>query len=72
MNNWNGKQVLIIGAARQGSALARYMAQNGAVVTLNDRKEPAQLEAIRQSMSALPVQWVVRLSRYVTCCEGKT
>ena len=33
-----GKKVLIIGAARSGIACARFLAQRGAVVALNDRK----------------------------------
>ena len=30
MNNWTGKRVLILGAARQGLALARWLAHHGA------------------------------------------
>lgn len=34
-----GKKVLVIGAARSGVAAARFLAERGAVVALNDRKE---------------------------------
>lgn len=34
----SGKKVLVIGAARSGVAAARFLAQRGAVVALNDRK----------------------------------
>src|SRR5947207_15930901 len=33
-----GRKVLVIGAARSGVASARFLAQRGAVVALNDRK----------------------------------
>ena len=41
MNNWKAKRILVIGAARQGQAAARYLAAQGALVTLNDEK-PAE------------------------------
>jgi UDP-N-acetylmuramoylalanine--D-glutamate ligase len=37
MNSWNGKRVLVIGAARQGLALARFLAGRGAEVMVNDQ-----------------------------------
>jgi UDP-N-acetylmuramoylalanine--D-glutamate ligase len=36
MKNWKKKTILIIGAARQGQALARYLSRKGATVILND------------------------------------
>src|SRR5258707_11578743 len=42
--NWKGKRVVIIGAARQGLALARYLARNGAQVMLNDRRKSERSE----------------------------
>jgi UDP-N-acetylmuramoylalanine--D-glutamate ligase len=43
-----GRKVLVIGAARSGIASARFLAQRGAIVALNDRKLLAEwpLEAI--------------------------
>ncbi|RPH55369.1 MAG: UDP-N-acetylmuramoyl-L-alanine--D-glutamate ligase, partial [Chloroflexi bacterium] len=43
--NWNGKRIVVIGAARQGLALARYLARHGAQVVLNDKRAPEQLQA---------------------------
>jgi UDP-N-acetylmuramoylalanine--D-glutamate ligase len=57
--NWAGVKVLIIGAARQGLALARFLAARGAAVTLNDQHTPDQLQAEMQSMAGLPVTWVL-------------
>ena len=46
-----GKKVLVIGAARSGIASARFLAQRGATVALNDRKPlaewPAQAVALK-------------------------
>ncbi len=51
--NWAGQNVLIIGAARQGLSLARYLAARGAEVTLNDQRKPEQLaEAIAALQTA--------------------
>ena len=40
--NWNGQKVVILGAARQGLALARYLSTQGAQVTLNDQRQADQ------------------------------
>ncbi|MCE1251986.1 MAG: UDP-N-acetylmuramoyl-L-alanine--D-glutamate ligase [Anaerolineae bacterium] len=47
---WSGKHVLIIGAARQGLALARYLIRRGAFVTLNDKRDAADLKSAFESM----------------------
>ena len=57
MQNWQNTCVLIIGAARQGLALARYLARNGAAVTLNDMRQPNQMESARAALSGLQVRW---------------
>ncbi len=58
MMDWTGKRVLILGAARQGIALARWLAQHGARVTLSDKREEADLKPARQALADLPVEWV--------------
>ena len=55
--HWAGKRVLIIGAARQGLALARFLAARGAQVTLNDQRTEAQMQNAIDSLAGLPVQW---------------
>lgn len=57
--NWNGKRVLVLGAARQGQAAARYLIRHGARVTLNDRRSPAEMRAVQDSLADLPVGWVL-------------
>ncbi len=59
MTNWTGKRILIIGAARQGTALARYLARQGAAVILNDSRTPAEVETVVASLSEVPVEWVL-------------
>lgn len=58
MTNWTGKRVLILGAARQGQALARWLVKHGAHVTLSDRRSETELEPARQALADLPIEWV--------------
>jgi UDP-N-acetylmuramoylalanine--D-glutamate ligase len=58
MSDWNGKHVLILGAARQGVALARWLTQHGARVTLNDKRPETELASAREALKELPIQWV--------------
>lgn len=59
MTKYDGKNVLIIGAARQGLALARFLVKQGAHVTLNDRLNPEQLEFEMKQLSGTNVRWVL-------------
>lgn len=59
MKNWTGKRVLIIGAARQGQALARWLACHGARVTLNDLRPPDDMRAAQAALSDMDVEWVL-------------
>ena len=58
-NKYAGRRVLIIGAGRQGTALARYLARHGAAVVLNDRRSPAALRTAREQLADLPIRWVM-------------
>ncbi|MBN2256503.1 MAG: UDP-N-acetylmuramoyl-L-alanine--D-glutamate ligase [Anaerolineaceae bacterium] len=51
MSAWLDKNVLVIGAARQGQAAARHLAGQGAHVILNDQKPAAECDAIKASFS---------------------
>src|SRR6202142_3006436 len=59
MNDWNGKRVLILGAARQGLALARWLTQHGAKVIISDKRSDAELAPAFEALHGVPVQWVV-------------
>ena len=53
------KPVLIIGAARQGLALARFLANRGVQVILNDRRSVDQMKDAVESMQGVNVEWVL-------------
>jgi UDP-N-acetylmuramoylalanine--D-glutamate ligase len=59
MRDWSGQRVLIIGAARQGTALARYLAANGAQVVLNDHRTADQLQELQANLTDLPIEWAL-------------
>jgi UDP-N-acetylmuramoylalanine--D-glutamate ligase len=59
MTDWTGKRILILGAARQGIALARWMARHGARVTLSDKRLETDLEPARRSLENLPIAWAL-------------
>jgi UDP-N-acetylmuramoylalanine--D-glutamate ligase len=59
MKDWTGKRVLILGAARQGQALARWLTRHGARVTLNDLRPLDDMRAIQASLSDVDVEWAL-------------
>jgi UDP-N-acetylmuramoylalanine--D-glutamate ligase len=59
MNDWNGKRVLILGAARQGLALARWLSLRGAHVTLSDTRSEDELRVARESLAEYPIHWAL-------------
>lgn len=59
MTDWNGKRVLVVGAARQGLALTRYLSRHGARVTLNDQRPPEAMSQAQAALADLPVEWAL-------------
>jgi UDP-N-acetylmuramoylalanine--D-glutamate ligase len=59
VNDWTGRRVVIIGAARQGIALATFLARRGARVVLSDKKQSAELRAAQDALAELPVEWAL-------------
>lgn len=57
MKKWNGKRVLILGAARQGLALARWLSLHGAHVTLSDMRTADELRVARESLAEFQIDW---------------
>jgi UDP-N-acetylmuramoylalanine--D-glutamate ligase len=57
--NWNGKRVLILGAARQGLALARWLSLHGAYVTLSDMRSADELRLGRESLAEYQIDWAL-------------
>jgi UDP-N-acetylmuramoylalanine--D-glutamate ligase len=59
MVDWLSKRVVIIGAARQGLALARYLVERGASVVLTDRRPSDQMQTEQESIADLEIQWAL-------------
>jgi len=59
MKDFRGQRILILGAARQGLALARYLVEHGAQVTLNDQRPAERMAAAQQALAGLPIRWVL-------------
>jgi UDP-N-acetylmuramoylalanine--D-glutamate ligase len=59
MNLPQGKPVLIIGAARQGQALARFLSKQGVKVILNDQHPSSEMQEALKAMESVPVEWVL-------------
>ncbi len=57
MSDWSGKSVLILGAARQGVALARWLCERGAAVILSDTRGNEALQDARAALGGLPIRW---------------
>lgn len=53
----NGKHLLILGLARQGTALARFAVQAGAMVTISDLRPAAILQAEMDSLADLEINF---------------
>ena len=58
-SDWSGKRVLILGAARQGLALARWLSIHGAHVTLSDSRDENELCLARESLAEYPIEWAL-------------
>ena len=56
MENWSGKKVIVIGAARQGTALSRYLASKDAQVILTDMHSLDDLPANLPDLEKLGIQ----------------
>ena len=57
MKNWQGTRILVIGAARQGLAITRYLLKQGAFVLLNDQKPAEELVSETQGLNHLNLRF---------------
>ncbi len=57
--NWKNQRVLIIGAARQGLALARYLSKQDAQVVLTDLRSAEDLSVEIDAFANTTVEWVL-------------
>jgi UDP-N-acetylmuramoylalanine--D-glutamate ligase len=56
VQNWQGKRILVIGAARQGLAASRFLAAHGALVTLNDSRPQQMFNNCLDSLEKLGIR----------------
>lgn len=56
MRSFAGRRVTVVGLAREGTALARFLARQGALVTVTDRQSA---EALAENVAAL-AEWPIR------------
>ena len=59
MQKFSGKRVVILGLARQGVALARFLAQSGAKVTVSDLSDKAVLANEVSELQGLSIRYVL-------------
>lgn len=59
IESWVGKKVVIVGAARQGSALGRYLYQQGARVVITDKKTKDELHSTVEGLAGCDIDWVL-------------
>lgn len=59
MSAWNGKHLVILGAARQGLALAKYLIRHGAQVTITDQKDKNDLQRVMEEFQGSGIEWVL-------------
>jgi UDP-N-acetylmuramoylalanine--D-glutamate ligase len=56
---FTGRRIVMLGLARQGIALARYLAQAGARVVVSDQQPASQLGAALAALSGLSIEYVL-------------
>lgn len=59
MRDWTGKRVVILGAARQGLALARWLSGHQARVVLSDKRAEPEMAMAVSSLQGLGIQWAL-------------
>ncbi|TFH36023.1 MAG: UDP-N-acetylmuramoyl-L-alanine--D-glutamate ligase [Anaerolineales bacterium] len=57
LNRWKGERVVVLGLARQGKALARYLTGEGAMVVMSDLKTSDQLQAVFTELADLELDY---------------
>jgi len=57
VSKWKGKRAVVIGLARQGKALARYLVQQGAHVVVSDVKSANELQAEMGELTDLEIAY---------------
>ncbi|MFN2111734.1 MAG: UDP-N-acetylmuramoyl-L-alanine--D-glutamate ligase [Anaerolineales bacterium] len=56
---WQGKHLVILGAARQGLALARYLSKQGVRITITDQKDEEALMTVMEEYRDSEISWAL-------------
>ncbi len=56
---WAGKHLVILGAARQGMALAKYLSSHGVKITVTDQKDKSVLQDVINDFQEGEIKWVL-------------
>jgi len=59
MKDWKGKHLIIVGAARQGLALAKYLSGYGMKITVTDQKDDKVILAELQDFQEGEINWAL-------------
>jgi len=59
MKDWAGKHLVIVGAARQGLALAKYLSSKGVKITVTDQKDNEKMQELIQEYQDENLNWVL-------------
>jgi len=59
MKDWAGTHLVIVGAARQGLALAKYLSSKGVRITVTDQKDKEMMQELIQEYQDDNLNWVL-------------
>ncbi len=59
MQDWKDRKVVVLGLARQGKAVSRYLAEKGARVIVSDLKPEVELATERDELNQWPIEFVL-------------
>jgi UDP-N-acetylmuramoylalanine--D-glutamate ligase len=59
VGDWRGQRAVVLGLARQGKALARYLTSQGVEVLVSDVKPAAELEPELEELADLPLTYAL-------------
>jgi UDP-N-acetylmuramoylalanine--D-glutamate ligase len=59
LSEWTGRRVVVLGLARQGMSLVRYLARQGADVIASDLRDAEALREMLESLEGVPARYVL-------------
>jgi UDP-N-acetylmuramoylalanine--D-glutamate ligase len=59
LKDWKDRKVVVLGLARQGKALCKYLAEKGAHVVVSDLKQDEDLVTVQDELANWPIEYVL-------------